>query len=178
MNFFEKIGLVERTDLEQEQNTADIQEPLPKDLSIDSVDISSQPDEFLENVYGLCQDDKKILDKVVEMISALPNDMPQKTKQQVVKGIIPVTGLSEESILASLQNINSVIGQKQMEMVDNISARIEEIKVNIEEMKNAIQCAQKQCEDEENCIVSINNSAKVESEKISAIISFIGGIEK
>lgn len=165
MSFLEKLGLIEREEVETPIPVTAAESP-----AVDAnVEINST-----ENVVGeiYAQNDMSNKDNsiyaVQSFIDTLPAEMTTVKKQSSVYGILKVTGKSVESLLADAKNRIDVLSSAKDNVFEEKDAVISAAKNDIEELKKAIEAAN----------IVINNAEAIKESTAKAVSDEVATIEE
>ena len=165
MSFLEKLGLIEREEIEVSVPVQTVESPVVEA----NVEINST-----ENVVGeiYAQNDMSNKDNsiyaVQSFIDTLPAEMTTVKKQSSVYGILKVTGKSVESLLADAKNRIDVLSSAKDKVFEEKDAVISAAKNDIEELKKAIEAAN----------IVINNAEAIKESTAKAVSDEVEAIEE
>ena len=131
---------------------------------------------FVEDVYSRydLMDVSKSIFKVEELAGTLPSEMPNDIKRQTVLSIMTTVGLSAEGVINDgyqrLQYLESARG----ELESNLNSEIQENENSIESLKVQISELQKNNSMKRSQIISINDAAIKEIDRIKGLMGFLG----
>lgn len=174
-NFFEKLGLVEAKDKESVSIEEDDVDCTPEvAINIEK----TAPSTLVQDAYlaqGISDTSKSVY-KVEEFINAMPSDMPNKTKQSSVLGILTVSGMNANDIIVDADvRVATLTGA--LETVVNENKKIvDDANLDIENLKQAIENANHVIADKEGIIKHSENIIAVEVERINKLKEFVGGM--
>lgn len=174
-NFFEKLGLVEAKNdgfapIEEEiidcdpEVVIDIEKTVPSTLVQDAY-LAQGVSDISKSVY-----------KVEEFINAMPSDMPNKTKQSSVLGILTVSGMNANDIIADADERVATLTGALGTVVDENKKIVDDANRDIENLKLAIENANHVIADKEGIIKQSENIIAVEVERINKLKEFVGGM--
>lgn len=173
MSFLEKLGLIEREEVE-----TPIPIPATESPVVDAnVEINST-ENVIDEIYaqnGMSNKDNSIY-AVQSFIDTLPAEMTTAKKQISVYGILKVTGKSVDSLLmdaegriSTLLAANNKIVKEKDEVINNAKADIEELKKAIEAANVVIKNAE---EIKESTMKAVNDEIKA----IDELVQFCEGM--
>lgn len=181
-SFFEKMGLVERVDLEAPQYDGgyDPPENFETRVDVDTSDVSVEvgdevqkyTDDFVLEAYGNKERNPSIW-KVEEVSSKLPETLPTEAKRESVIGLlnsfdIQVSDLVNDGIdrMESLEDLKD-------EKLTIISDAITKAESDIEEAKKVIFENEELIKDAKQRALAIKTRVSVEKERITSLCEFI-----
>lgn len=178
-NFLEKLGLIEASENDVEDDSI----PTDKDLDIPEaipdvpVQVSSEDVLTVESIYSSndVNDLSQTVYKIKEMIDTLPKEMPDKTKQTTVCSMMNVIGLDMNSIFEDAKNRIKILHSAFEEKNRNLSKDLSDNEASINTLKQEIEDRQKRSQEIENAIKANEETMNEEMKKISDITEFIGG---
>lgn len=173
MSFLEKLGLIEREEVE-----TPIPVPATESPVVDAnVEINST-ENVIDEIYaqnGMSNKDNSIY-AVQSFIDTLPAEMTTAKKQISVYGILKVTGKSVDSLLMDAEDrintlvaANNKIVKEKDEVINNAKADIEELKKAIEAANVVIKNAE---EIKESTMKAVNDEIKA----IDELVQFCEGM--
>ena len=179
MSFFEKLGLVERTD--PGIDTA-VEAIVPMEQHVDvevNVNIDS-PTNVVAEIYEQndLADKSDSIYTVQALINTLPETMTTATKQTTVAGILAVSGKSVDNLLNDAQNRINILDIARDEIVGEKTAEIEEANRDIEALKEAIEAATIKIKNASEMIATTNKSIDDEIGAIDGLVKFCEGMKK
>jgi len=173
MSFLEKLGLIEREEVETSV-TVPVAEPPAVDANIEINSTENVIDEiYAQN--GMSNKDNSIY-AVQSFIDTLPAEMTTAKKQASVYGILKVTGKSVDSLLMDAEDrVNMLVAAnnkvaKEKDEVINIA------KADIEELKKAIEAANITIKNAEEIKESTMKAVEDEIKAIDELVQFCEGM--
>lgn len=176
MGFLKSLGLVEEIPEEvDEQESYEVGESYDSDepeAELDDVNVGS----LIDDIYAQndLSDKSASIFRVEDMINSLPKEMATDVKKQSVISILNNFGLTVTSV--------SLDGEKRLGVLSDISNKIKtdagteisEWEYEIEQHKIAIQELEKRVADKKEETKTSEELISVESERIAALIKFVG----
>ena len=165
MSFLERLGLIEREEVE-----APIPVPVVESPAIEAnVEINST-ENVVNEIYAqndLSNKDNSIY-AVQSFIDTLPSEMTTAKKQSSVYGILKVTGKSVASLMMDANNRICILSDAKSKILEEKDAIINAAKNDIEDLKKAIEAAN----------IVINNAEAIKESTAKAVSDEIDAIEE
>ena len=176
MNFFEKIGLIER---EEASPSGFVAPDLPAhDVQVEAVVDSTT--NIVDDVYsqnGLLSDKSNSIYTVQALIDTLPEEMTTAKKQSTVAGILAVSGRLVADLLNDAKTRMDILSAAKQKIVYERSEEISNAKADIEELKKAIEAANIKIKEAEDIISATEKSVDEEVKIIEDLVNFCSGME-
>ncbi len=179
-NFFERMGLIEKT--ETESSDVLLKNEQYEDLSQYSIEFSDIPEDMsledvitIEDIYSKCDLLKmeNSIFKVDEFLRVLPKELHNDAKKTSVLGILSASGLLLDDLIKDSVNRQTVLEStlnaftnETNHIIESKSIKIEELELQIDQLKKEINNRKKSQEEQEDII-------NKEKEKIKNIVNFI-----
>ena len=174
MGLFQKLGLVEEVDRpSREDYMVDLPDEQVEDVNLEAVNTNT----LIADVYDQndLNDQSKSIFKVEELMNSLPKDMVTETKKNSVLSALGVFGLNAEIVTEDgekrveiLKAALAKISSEKNELVADYQERIESCKETIAELEKNIA-------EEQAVLKASTETINAESDRISKLISFVGG---
>lgn len=165
MSFLEKLGLIEREEVE-----TPVAIPVAESPAVDAnVEINST-ENVIDEIYaqnGMSNKDNSIY-AVQSFIDTLPAEMTTAKKQASVYGILKVTGKSVESLLLDAEDRVNMLVAANNKIVKEKDEVINTAKADIEELKKAIEAAN----------ITIKNAEEIKESTMKAVDDEIKAIDE
>lgn len=165
MGFLEKLGLVEREDVDVQVPIAMSEAP-----TVEANAEINSTENVIDEIYaqnGMSNKDNSIY-AVQSFIDTLPAEMTTAKKQSSVYGILKVTGKSIDSLLLDAENRKNILAAANNKIVKENDEVINTAKADIEELKKAIEAAN----------ITIKNAEEIKESTIKAVDDEMKAIEE
>ena len=166
--------------IERDETNEKIEGFVPENSSDYANDAVEAPDKdtvaFVEDVYdrnGMADVSKSIY-KVEELAGTLPAEMPNDTKRKTVLSIMTTVGLSAEGVINDGHSRLQYLENARAELESNLTSEIQENESAIETLKIQISELQKNNSMKRAQIISINDAAIKEMDRIKGLMGFLG----
>ena len=173
MSFLERLGLIEREEVE-----TPVTVPVAESPAVDAnVEINST-ENVIDEIYaqnGMSNKDNSIY-AVQSFIDTLPAEMTTAKKQASVYGILKVTGKSVESLLLDAENRVNMLVAANNKIVKEKDAVINTAKADIEDLKKAIEAANIIIKNAEEMKESTMKAVDDEIKVIDELVQFCEGM--
>lgn len=173
MSFLEKLGLIEREEVE-----TPVSVPVTESPAVDAnVEINST-ENVIDEIYaqnGMSNKDNSIY-AVQSFIDTLPAEMTTAKKQASVYGILKVTGKSVDSLLLDAEDRVNMLVAANNKIVKEKDEVINTAKADIEELKKAIEAANILIKNAEEVKESTIKAVNDEIEAINELVKFCEGM--
>ena len=173
MSFLEKLGLIEREEVE-----TSVAVPVAESPAVDAnVEINSV-ENVIDEIYaqnGMSNKDNSIY-AVQSFNDTLPAEMTTAKKQASVYGILKVTGKSVDSLLMDAEDRVNMLVAANNKVVKEKDEVINTAKADIEELKKAIEAANITIKNAEEIKESTMKAVEDEIKAIDELVQFCEGM--
>lgn len=184
-SIFEKLGLVEIEEVGQEgsdgmENMEGIQPPEEENTFVTTLeDVDMNEVLSIDSIYDKCglADTSRSIFKIEEFKNILPDDIPNESKRKSVIGVITVSGLNLDSLLADsdtrIEALKAALETFTAETINSVSENDSEIiglESRIDELKKK-NIDRKRAQEAQESLIG------VEIKKIEDIVKFIKPIQ-
>ena len=176
----ERLGLVEREDgpqpaLTPEEYAAEAASLQPT-LEVDTSTISG--DAVIESVYaqGSFQPDASLF-RLNDFIASFPKELPTATKQASIAGILVATHISIADLIADGDQRVALLNGAATALKNDNAQRESERRANIEELKLAIQEAERQIAEDKQVTEDSCDAIEKELTTVNELLTFANGVQ-
>lgn len=165
MSFLERLGLIEREDVDVQAPVAMSEAP-----TVEANAEITSTENVIDEIYaqnGMSNKGNSIY-AVQSFIDTLPAEMTTAKKQSSVYGILKVTGKSVDSLLLDAENRKDILAAANNKIVKENDEVINTAKADIEELKKAIEAAN----------ITIKNAEEIKESTIKAVDDEMKAIEE
>lgn len=136
-------------------------------------------DNFIADIYRANNLDNttRSIFKVEELINSLPKEMPSDTKRTTVLSILASFNLSPEELQQDADARMSLVLNTATKYASEYALDCETASQLIEEKKKEIELLEKEIAAKQNELNSTTELSKVEMERITKLLLFVGGDE-
>ena len=171
MSFLERLGLIEREEVE-------ISVPVSAVESVEANAEIHSTENVIDEIYaqnGMSNKDNSIY-AVQSFIDTLPAEMTTAKKQASVYGILKVTGKSVESLLLDAEDRVNMLVAANNKIINEKDEVINNAKADIEELKKAIEAANIVIKNAEEIKESTMKAVDDEIKAIDELVQFCEGM--
>ena len=173
MSFLEKLGLIEREEVETSV-AVPVAEPPAVDANVEINSVENVIDEiYAQN--GMSNKDNSIY-AVQSFIDTLPAEMTTAKKQASVYGILKVTGKSVDSLLMDAEDRVNMLVAANNKVVKEKDEVINTAKADIEDLKKAIEASNITIKNAEEIKESTMKAVEDEIKAIDELVQFCEGM--
>ena len=178
MSFLKKLGLVEEEIPEVPTQAADVEATDVQSCEVDAEIDSTE--NIVADIYAQnnMSDTSNSIYTVRAYMDKLPSEMTTVKKQQTVAGILEVSGMSVDVLLADAAKRTETLTAARDSVVAEREAEIAAANADIEALKSAIEAAQAKIKHAEDVMASTRNHVYNELCAIENLVKFCEGMVK
>lgn len=176
MSFLKKWGLVEEDTPEVAEQAEDVAKTSTPESEVDAEIDSTE--NIVADIYAQngMSDTSNSIYTVRAYMEKLPNEMTTAKKQQTVAGILEVSGMSIEVLLADAAKRTDILTAARDAVIADREAEIATANADIEALKSAIEVAQGKIKHAEDVMASTRNNVHDELCAIKNLVEFCEGM--
>lgn len=177
-SLLEKMGLAKREiipdDAMPEYPTEEAYEPQPQ-VEVDSSQISAT--DVIRSIYaqGNVREETSLM-RLEGFISSLPKEMPTETKQHSIAGILKFSGFDIYELIDDGKERLALLTAAKESLQTAHAQRNAEVNANIEQLKQAIQEAERQMAEDKHTTDTSCDAIDVEAAQLNALLQFADGV--
>lgn len=174
----ERLGLIEREPTPQPipspEDYPAYEAPQPE-VTVDTTQISG--DAVIESVYSQGEfTEATSLYRIQAFITSLPKEMPTATKQASIAGILKASGININDLIADGTQRKALLETAEAGLKADNEQRKTETEANIEELRTAIQEAERRMAEDKEATEASCDAIEHELETITSLLEFASGV--